>query len=214
MSDRTETGSTAEQNKEWGFASIDEGSELYTKISFAVGELSRDSLEETAANAGVSFDKWTSSDDLRALVLDAARDAGGLEVSLCEEEGGTVSTYGFEMDELKCFVRVTGEATDADDEGLPGIYAVDVKLARAVDPRKLGEEDLSAIAGAVLDEFHDNQGIEVLDDFNISAHLPNGAEIIEGDTPSESDIVSSADYGGQIESEDNSEETADQEVQR
>lgn len=72
---------------------ISHGSDLDTQICFAVGELAREQLEETASNADVEFDKWTSNDELRALVIDAARSFGGLTVY--DAEGGT-STFGFD----------------------------------------------------------------------------------------------------------------------
>ncbi len=65
------------------------GSSLDTHICFAIGELEREQLEETAANAGVAFDKWTSEDDLRASLIQAARDNGGIQIY--DEEGGCLT---------------------------------------------------------------------------------------------------------------------------
>ncbi len=59
---------------------IEHGSELDTEICFAVGELDRDSLEETAANIEVNFDKYTSDDVLRARIIEAARSNGGIQI--------------------------------------------------------------------------------------------------------------------------------------
>lgn len=75
------------------FAEITHGSELDTKICFAVGELDMDSLEETASFVNINFDKWTSDDELRAQVIDAAREHGGLKIY---SEKGLVSTLGFD----------------------------------------------------------------------------------------------------------------------
>lgn len=74
------------------FDPIPHGSELYTQICFAVGELDRDRLEDAAADADIEFDKWTSDDELRALVIDAARSQGG--IMLIDSEGD-MAIYGY-----------------------------------------------------------------------------------------------------------------------
>ena len=76
-----------------GIKPIKEGCEVDTKICFAIGELGRNELEETALKANVDFDKWTSDDALRALVIEAARMQSGIQV--IDAEGGTTS-YGYE----------------------------------------------------------------------------------------------------------------------
>lgn len=43
----------------------------YTEASFFIGGLSRAELEDVASDLGVDYDKHTSSDDLRADVLEA-----------------------------------------------------------------------------------------------------------------------------------------------
>lgn len=83
--------------------------------------------------------------------------------------------------ELQCSVLVRGQASDPDDEGLAGEYPYLVTLLRPVRLAELTDADKSQIAKAVLDEFHSRQGIEVLDDFEIQALLPNGAPICESD---------------------------------
>lgn len=82
---------------------------------------------------------------------------------------------------FECYVRVTGDATDADDEGVQGIYQISVTLSKEVILADLSVDEKSKIATAVLDEFHDRQGIENLEDFSITALLPDGQEIFEGD---------------------------------
>ena len=74
------------------FEPIAHGSEIDTQICFAVGELSRDRLEDCAADVGVEFNKWTTSDDLRAMVIEQAREQRGLVV--VNDEGKT-TTFGF-----------------------------------------------------------------------------------------------------------------------
>lgn len=51
-----------------------------TEISFAVGAMSRDALEDDAADYGLDFNKHTPSDDLRAMLIEAMTD-GGLAVA-------------------------------------------------------------------------------------------------------------------------------------
>jgi hypothetical protein len=81
--------------KKQSFEPIEDGSELDTQICFAVGELSRSELEDTAEEAEVDFDKHTTSDDLRAFIIEAAREAGGIKI--LDREGG-VLTFGFVQD--------------------------------------------------------------------------------------------------------------------
>ena len=100
--------------------------------------------------------------------------------------------------ELDCYVEVTGEASDEDDEGVQGFYLVQLKLSRTVSPDELSEGEQSEIAKAVLDSFHDHQGISVLDDFEISVFLPNGEEVMEEDDVLETGLVIHADHQGQV----------------
>ena len=72
---------------------VESGSAIDMLICFTVGDLKREQLEETAANAGVAFDKWTPDDDLRAKVIEASRAQGGLKVF--DDEGG-VTTFGLD----------------------------------------------------------------------------------------------------------------------
>ncbi|CAJ6629802.1 Uncharacterised protein [Burkholderia pseudomallei] len=44
--------------------------ELQARLAFGIGALSRGALEDLAADFGLDFDKWVSSDDLRADVLE------------------------------------------------------------------------------------------------------------------------------------------------
>lgn len=75
-----------------GIQPIAQGGELDTTICFAVGALSREQLEATAEHAEVDFEDRITSDELRALVLEAARAQGG--VMVFDSVGGT-TTYGF-----------------------------------------------------------------------------------------------------------------------
>lgn len=84
---------------------------------------------------------------------------------------------------IDCYVRVTGEATDADDDGLAGYYLVTVTADDAILETRRGE-----IATAVLDAFHEKQGISVLDDFEISVHLHDGSLISESDDAESSSV--------------------------
>lgn len=75
---------------------------------------------------------------------------------------------------LNAFVCVTGDASDSDDEGIQGSYQLQVRLKRPIQLGFLSPEDRTVLAAGVLNEFHNRQGIEVLDDFDITAHLPDG----------------------------------------
>ena len=104
--------------------------------------------------------------------------------------------------ELHCYVEVTGEASDEDDEGVQGFYLVQLKLSRTVSLDELSEAEQSEIAKAVLDSFHEHQGISVLDDFEISVFLPNGEEVMEEDDIEETGLVAHADHQGQVNEDD------------
>lgn len=85
------TITTGSQN----FETIIVGCALARKIAFAVGELARDQLEDTAADADVEFNEWTSLDDLRAAVIEAAHVQRGIKITVKDEEGIGYATYGF-----------------------------------------------------------------------------------------------------------------------
>ena len=65
------------------------------------------------------------------------------------------------------YVVVTGDASEPDDESVPGIYLCHV------DP-SLTSEERSEVA---LDHFHENIGIGCLDDFVIIAVTADGEEL-------------------------------------
>ena len=99
--------------------------------------------------------------------------------------------------EFSCFVNVTGEASNPDDEEIPGVYQVEVTLEQPVALADLTEAQHSMIASAVLDEFHENNGIEVLDDFGIDVFLQDGTQISDDDLKADNFEVS-ADYLGSV----------------
>ncbi|PZP74249.1 MULTISPECIES: hypothetical protein [Delftia] len=102
-------------------------------------------------------------------------------------------------DRLNCFVVVQGDASDEDDGGLPGIFLIELRLARAVAPLAMTKRESSAIAAAVLTEFHENQGIAVLDDFEISVFLEDGTMLEEDDSEtSGDDLVAHSECSGQL----------------
>ena len=91
------------------------------------------------------------------------------------------------------FVQVTGFGTDNDDADLPGWYAHEVTLPHGLDPAALPAQVKAEIARVVLDDFHERQGIAVLDDFTIEVFLASGETIQEDDTeePFEGNVGSS-----------------------
>lgn len=88
-------------------------------------------------------------------------------------------------------VQVEGTATDPDDENLQGEYPFWVKVTRPIKFASLTLGEKTEIAKAVLDEFHNRQGIEVLEDFEIAVVLPNGDGISEGDEHETTHLVGS-----------------------
>ncbi len=101
------------------------------------------------------------------------------------------------VSEFSCFVNVTGEASDPDDDEIPGVYEVEITLEQPVVLAELTDAQRSMIASAVLDEFHENNGIENLEDFSIEAFLPNGIEISD-EHPKAEDFAVIADYLGSV----------------
>lgn len=107
-------------------------------------------------------------------------------------------------DEFMCLVDVQGSASNAEDEGLAGVYLVSVSTSRPVVLEHLAADEKHLITEAVLNEFHDHQGIEEIDDFSIRVLLENGIEIEEADeasaTPSTFSVA--AYYCGSVGLED------------
>lgn len=83
--------------------------------------------------------------------------------------------------QLKCYIHVQGKATNADDDGVPGWWLIEVETSTAIDLERLTVEQETAIAKAALDTFHGQQGIEEIDDFEITVHLESGKVISEED---------------------------------
>lgn len=98
-------------------------------------------------------------------------------------------------------VVVTGIASDQHDEALPGVYGHEVHLSRAVAREAMTAAEAGAIAEAVLDSFHDEQGIEELDDFVIEVQLADGTVIHEMTDSSAhaSDVVDRVEHLNKIE---------------
>lgn len=86
------------------------------------------------------------------------------------------------------FVAVSGEASDPSDEGVQGVYSV------MVDPALTEEEK----AEAALDHFHDNNGVEVLDDFNIVVFDAEGKLLPRMERHENGSLLGRAEYEGQL----------------
>lgn len=99
---------------------------------------------------------------------------------------------------IHAFVQVTGFVTDNDDADLPGWYLHEVALPADVDPSALNPQVKAEIARVVLDDFHEHQGIAMLDDFTIEVFLDSGETVQEDDTgePFEGNVRSS--HGGKM----------------
>jgi hypothetical protein len=69
---------------------------------------------------------------------------------------------------VRVYVAVTGEPTHLDDEGVPGVYLVEV------EPDLTEEEK----ADTALDIFHENCAISLPEDFNIDVFSESGNLLI------------------------------------
>lgn len=107
--------------------------------------------------------------------------------------------------DLDCYVRVQGVASEEEDATVPGFYQINVHVEKPVGMALLTTGERGEIAKAVLDCFHNHQGICMLDDFSISVVLPNG-QIIEESEPGENTATSGlepvADHVGQVSQSD------------
>lgn len=112
-------------------------SSLETSISFAVGALDRDQLEETASEAGVQYDHLTTDDELRADVLEAARQQGGLKVF--DADNG-VMTFGFQpVEEVPVFdprasVPIPAQPGAAENNQVEDDSTSEIPVLFAIDP--------------------------------------------------------------------------------
>lgn len=106
------------------------------------------------------------------------------------------------MDTLLAYVRVAGDATNEDDDGVQGIYQIELRLMRAINVDRMTLSEQSEIVDYALDCFHDKQGIEDPEDFTISVYLANGTEIFEEDHVPPADLVNRALYHGSLNTED------------
>ncbi len=107
---------------------------------------------------------------------------------------------GTSVTELEVHVVVTGDASNAEDHNVPGTYGHAVRLLRPIDLAKLSPAQKSEIAELVLDEFHERQGIECLDDFIIEVRLVDGAVLEQLDEDLDDfDLVANVDHHGKIE---------------
>ena len=89
---------------------------------------------------------------------------------------------------IPIYVSVTGEASDPSDEGVQGVYSV------IVDPELTQEEKTEA----ALDHFHDNNGIEVLDDFSIVVYDARGNILPTMEHHENGSLLGRAEYEGQL----------------
>lgn len=97
------------------------------------------------------------------------------------------------------YVHVQGTPTHPDDEGLPGVYLVEVQAPSITSLEGLQEPHRGEIAGAVLDEFHHNQGIEELDPFTITAYASDGSRLDEPEGAiEETGLIGSCSYVGDV----------------
>lgn len=89
---------------------------------------------------------------------------------------------------VNLYVRVEGTPSDEDDSGIPGFYLFKVDASLSPDQR----------VTAVLDTWHEKNGVEVLDDFTIDVLDADGLELFEADTDEAEDFTP-VHYGHRVE---------------
>lgn len=72
---------------------------------------------------------------------------------------------------MQTYILVTGEASEKEDENIPGVYFFEIDS-------ELSDEEQ---AEATLNCFHEEFGIECLDDFSITVFNENFKEICENE---------------------------------
>lgn len=99
-------------------------------------------------------------------------DEDGIPVENLRQEGSVDL-----VEEIVCTIKVVGNPSDPEDEAIPGEYAVKVSSEKPFVLEALSARQKSAIAEAALDAWHDDHGVECLDDFTIEVFLPTGEQI-------------------------------------
>lgn len=102
------------------------------------------------------------------------------------------------MSSIQAFVRVVGDATDPEDESLPGWYEHEVILTKDCPIEAMSTAEKAEIVEAVLDSFHDHQGIECLEDFTITVYLADGKALEQQDQEVAIDVVESVEHLGKV----------------
>lgn len=86
------------------------------------------------------------------------------------------------------YVHVEGTPTDSEDEGIPGVYAIEVKSS----------VDIKDHISAVLDCFHSEIGIATLEDFEITTTDEEGNLLIEDGDSEAMAFEKMADIHGKV----------------
>lgn len=89
------------------------------------------------------------------------------------------------------YICVTGDATDSEDEAVPGVYEIAIDDSENID---LSDPDhQNAVAKAALDCLHSKIAIGTLDDFQITALLEDGSTLSEDAVPSQLELTAHLD---------------------
>ena len=89
------------------------------------------------------------------------------------------------------YICVTGDATDSEDEAVPGVYEIAIDDSENID---LSDPDhQNAVAKAALDCFHSKIAIGTLDDFQITVLLEDGTTLSEDAVPSQLELTAHLD---------------------
>ncbi len=101
--------------------------------------------------------------------------------------------------QIDVYIHVQGTPTHQDDEGLPGVYLVEVQAPSITSLEGLQEAHRGKVAAAALDEFHHHQGIEELDPFTITAYAADGSRLDEPEGAiDETGLVGSCAFVGDV----------------
>lgn len=96
------------------------------------------------------------------------------------------------------YVYVRGHATDPDDRGVPGYYAVELSCDDILNLNQLSAIEVNHVIDAALDEFFNNQTIEMVDDFEIIVYLDDGSVLNYDASLQSTEQLFFADYLGKI----------------
>lgn len=115
-----------------------------------------------------------------------AVDLGSAVTDLKLADAGPVT-----VSETTLYVHAEGEASDSEDDEVPGIYAVSVSSGVPV----------ACLASAALDIFHGHVAVDVLDDFNFTVYSADGAPVEDSVTLDGYEFIDRGSIDGKVDAE-------------